>query len=404
MIFLTLTCWLYLFIFIFYINKVEPIKRSKFKITSTTCIVAILSGLILFYFSGSYGRFLVIVMEIILFKFLFLYSWFRTLYITVFFEISIAASEWTVGIIVVLFNIPYLGVDNNFYLFYLIFSLFFAFIYNLVFTRLYSFTIYSNYPRYSWIILILPFITYFFAINISDFFFSFKTPLILIFIFFGLIISNFIMLFLYYYSIQTIQMKNELLLLNQKEAFLKEKVDVINQNYDLNFSFLHQLLHDCSLLNIYEEQNDKEKMHDLINKISDRTCRAFNTICTNSSTFNSILNSYLKDIQTFNIDVETWIDCNISSIEYADQIILFQSIFDFCIGEARNSQEDMKIINVCVKEVNSKIAIKTECTWNGLNQYSLQPLIQEKYSPYFKTSNHDSVYVIFILFKKTCSK
>ena len=399
MISIILTCWLYLLIFILCMHMVDHVKRSIFRITSISFIVAVMCGLFLFNFTGPYGRLLVMGIEILFFKYVFPYSWFRILYITVFFEISIAASEWTVGTIAAIFKIPRFDLDNIFYSFYLIASLFFSFIYDFLFAKLYVLTINKNYPKYSWIILILPFITYYFAINVSDFFFSFQTPLEVAFIFFGLIISNFIMLFLYFYSIQVVQMKNELIVLNQKEALLKEKMNIINQYYELNFSFLHQLLHECNLLNIYEEQNNKEKLHALIEKISKRTCKAFNTICTNSSVFNLILNSYLNDVQEYNIDVETWIDCNLSTIEYTDQILLFQSIMDFCIDEIKHGQEDKNIINVCVKEINSKIAIKVECTWNKLNQYKVPIQIQEKYKTYVNTSNHDNIYIILILFK-----
>lgn len=377
---------------------VDRVKRSIFRITSISFIVAVMCGLFLFNFTGPYGRLLVIGIEILFFKYVFPYSWFRILYITVFFEISIAASEWTVGTIAAIFKIPRFDLDNIFYSFYLIASLFFSFIYDFLFAKLYVLTINKNYPKYSWIILILPFITYYFAINASDFFFSFQTPLEVAFIFFGLIISNFIMLFLYFYSIQVVQMKNKLIVLNQKEALLKEKMNLINQYYELNFSFLHQLLHECNLLNIYEEQNNKEKLHALIEKISKRTCKTFNTICTNSFVFNSILNSYLNDILEYNIDVETWIDCNLSPIEYTDQILLFQSILDFCISEVKSNKNNKKIININIKEVNSKIAMKIECTWNNINQYMIQSQIKEKYNPYFQTSSHNNIYIIFILF------
>lgn len=399
MIFFTFTCWLYLLIFIFCMHTVTPIKHNTFKIILTTLGIAILSGFLLFYVSGPYSRLLVMGIEILFFKYMFSYSWFRIVYLAFFFEISLAASEWTVGTIATAFNLPILSVDNFFYLFYLISSLLLSFIFDYLFVKLYVLTLNKDYPKYSWIILILPFITYYFAINTSDFFFSFQAPLEVAFIFLGLVISNFIMVFLYYSSIQTIQMKNEIIVLNQKETLLKEKMEIINQNYEQNFSFLHQLLHDCSLLSIYEKQNDKDNLHNLIEKIADGTCKIVNTICTNSSTLNSILSSYLNDIQKYQIDIETWVDCNLSSIEYTDQILLFQSILDFCIDEMKQTQEEKKLINIRVREINSKIAIKVVCTWNGFNQYQLETHIQEKYDPYLKTSAHDKTYTLLILFK-----
>lgn len=192
MISIILTCWLYLLIFILCMHMVDHVKRSIFRITSISFIVAVMCGLFLFNFTGPYGRLLVIGIEILFFKYVFPYSWFRILYITVFFEISIAASEWTVGTIAAIFKIPHFDLDNIFYSFYLIASLFFSFIYDFLFAKLYVLTINKNYPKYSWIILILPFITYYFAINVSDFFFSFQTPLEVAFIFFGLILINFI--------------------------------------------------------------------------------------------------------------------------------------------------------------------------------------------------------------------
>jgi len=72
---------------------------------------------------------------------------------------------------------------------------------------------------------------------------------------------------------------------------------------------------------------------------------------------------------------------------------------DFCIDEIKHGQEDKNIINVCVKEINSKIAIKVECTWNKLNQYKIPIQIQEKYKTYLNKSNHDNIYIILILFK-----
>lgn len=386
------TCWGYIAALTLILSNRCKLKIDYGKNLVYSVVTAIIIAFLMYYYPNIYTKIVMIFLELLLFKTILPLTTFHTLCTTLFLEINILTSECLVGTIFTVF-IPNHEINNWFILFLcFLFSAFFDFLFSSIFHQILN----KKIPRYSWVLLILPFITLFFALNITEYFFNANSPFMISAVLFGLVISNFVMLFLYIKSIQSMKLQSEITLLNQKDKLFQEKIKMLDQNYHLNFNFLHELLHQCNLLNVYEKINDKENLHKMIQTISSSTSKAFNIIYTNAPALNAVINHFLDDIRKDQIDIETSVFCDLSSIAYTDQVLLFYSLLDFSIHSIKQNQKPKKVIHISCKEIHSKSAVKIEFIppKDPIGSYQLPNKIQEKYDPYTKIDIKENSYTI----------
>ena len=223
------TCWGYISALTLILSNCCKLKIDYGKSLVYSVVTAIIIAFLMYYYPNIYTKIVMIFLELLLFKTILPLTTFHTLCTTLFLEINILTSECLVGTIFTVF-ISNHGISNWFILFLcLLFSTFFDLLFSSIFHQILS----KKIPGYSWVLLILPFITLFFVLNITEYFFSANSPFMISAVLFGLVISNFVMLFLYIKSIQSMKLQNEITLLTQKEKLFQEKIKMLDQNYHL---------------------------------------------------------------------------------------------------------------------------------------------------------------------------
>lgn len=221
------------------------------------------------------------------------------------------------------------------------------------FTRNYKQIISS---KFSILIFILPITTIILLLNLSNYF---EFNPILLFIYFGLIISNFITIYVYIKNLEYIKKENEKKLIEIENKSLRTKYELLNSQFNANFNFIHDLINKLS----QSEEQIKNKEYDLIEssikEINRSLTKEFNIIYTNSRTIGFVLNSRLETLINNNIEVKTSIQFNdFTFIDDLNQIDIYEKSLDFAIESCLNSNQKEKIIVLDTFEKNNLLFIK----------------------------------------------
>lgn len=187
-------------------------------------------------------------------------------------------------------------------------------------------------PKYSWCILIFPFITVVSIFQIGNYFELVRSYKNIVLVFVGLLISNYLTLFFFYKSIQSVELKNELMNELNRQENLKIQNELINQFYQTNFYFLHDLLHRGNRMYQHITENNFEKVQEELLEMNDITFREFNAIYSNNMALNLIINKKLDRIRSFGLDIRTEILSNIIELSLSEQIDFFDSLLDIVLS------------------------------------------------------------------------
>lgn len=183
-------------------------------------------------------------------------------------------------------------------------------------------------PKYSFGILILPTITILLILKINSYYELVNKSKALLFILLGLIIANFLTLYFFFKSLESVELKSKL----KEEHLIKEnlqmKYNVLNDTYLAYFNFLHDLLHRGMLLYKLVQNNDNEALKKEISELNEITFRKFNAIYSNNLALNIVINENISKVHDFKLEIRTEIYEDLSFISFDTQLLMFQYLFN----------------------------------------------------------------------------
>ena len=197
----------------------------------------------------------------------------------------------------------------------------------------------------------------------------------------------------------TLLATNYLSLKKQKELF-NSKYELLQQHYDYNFKFLHDLLHTCNQLNIQFNNQDYEDAKRILNQLTQTTYKEFNAIYSQSLVLNYVINNHLNTLLENNIDIKTTVETTFNYLDLYTQFELFDYLLNLAIKACLINQN--KIIIIKAKEKNNSVFFKITLPYivikNDLLYQSLNKILSHiTYELNIKEidSNYISLLIIF---------
>ena len=298
----------------------------------------------------------------------------KLLVIIPFFLIQII-TELLVGFI--LGHIPIIELTRNVLSFGYIFGIAISIIISILFTFVYVYILnnikFHYFPKYAWLIFILPIITIVLLIDVDDYFKLFNSHINIFVNIIGLALSNLILFIIFLLVINSSNIKIELKIEKQKKEFIKSKVKLLSQHYDYNFQFLHDLLHTCNELNMLLNNSKTKEAMNLLNQLTEITYKEFNAIYSNSFILNYVINNNLNQIIENKIDIKTVIEYNLFDIfDFDTQLSLFEYLLDISINSCLKSDIKNRIIIIKSGVYANNIFLKLTIPDQSINKNEIE--------------------------------
>lgn len=222
----------------------------------------------------------------------------------------------------------------------------------------------SHLPGYTWLILILPLSTFLLIISISDFFATFRSNILIGPVIVGLLIANFVTLFIFFKTIRAMELENEM-------KSMQVKYETINMLYQNNFNFLHDTTRKLMRLSSFLSNKNYDELSKQINELSDTMLVQYNTINSNSVIISSILNYRLNDIVTNNIRIKTDILCNdFSFLSVKTQNELFSALVNNAIDSCISANSESPVVIIKSNAIDYNMII--QCLYSYTDEYKME--------------------------------
>lgn len=303
----------------------------------------------------------------------------KLLVIIPFFLIQII-TELLVGFI--LGHIPIIELTRNVLSFGYIFGIAISIIISILFTFVYVYILnnikFHYFPKYAWLIFILPIITIVLLIDVDDYFKLFNSHINIFVNIIGLALSNLILFIIFLLVINSSNIKLELKIEKQKKEFVKSKAKLLSQHYDYNFQFLHDLLHTCNELDMLLNNSKTKEAMNLLNQLTETTYKEFNAIYSNSFILNYVINNNLNQIIENKIDIKTVIEYNLFDIfDFDTQLSLFEYLINLSITSCIQVTNSDRIIIIKSVKTANKIILKILYSCLSINESNIKKNINE---------------------------
>ena len=234
------------------------------------------------------------------------------------------------------------------------------------------------FPKYAWLIFILPIITIVLLIDVDDYFKLFNSHINIFVNIIGLALSNLILFIIFLLVINSSNIKLELKIEKQKKEFVKSKAKLLSQHYDYNFQFLHDLLHTCNELDMLLNNSKTKEAMNLLNQLTETTYKEFNAIYSNSFILNYVINNNLNQIIENKIDIKTVIEYNLFDIfDFDTQLSLFEYLINLSITSCIQVTNSDRIIIIKSVKTANKIILKILYSCLSINESNIKKNINE---------------------------
>ncbi len=176
----------------------------------------------------------------------------------------------------------------------------------------------------------------------------------------------------------TLLTTNYISLKKQKELF-NSKYELLQQHYDYNFKFLHDLLHTCNQLNIQFDNQNYENAKEILSQLTQTTYKEFNAIYSQSLVLNYVINSHLNTFIENNIDIKTTVETPLNHLDLQIQFQLFEYLLNFSIESCLKSDQKNKMIIIKSKEQANHLFLKITLPYVAIKkniiEYSLNKIL-----------------------------
>lgn len=211
-------------------------------------------------------------------------------------------------------------------------------------------------PKSVYLLFVFPIITLVYLHNLNTHFETFRNDTVSMIFVFGLLISNAIVVYVFYEVIKTIELKKEI-------KSIKLKYDTLHTLYENNFNFLHDTSRKIDNLYGYLQKNEFDEISHEIESLKLDLLKKFNIINSNSSLVSSILNYRLEDIINYNVVVKTDIFYNdFSFLPINCQLELFSLIINMGIDTCIESKQEKTIFILKVESKGCKVILSFKYT------------------------------------------
>lgn len=293
---------------------------------------------------------------VILFSLMFETTLIYSLFSSFFLMMLNTSSEFISMLIMnVLFNLNGLTEYNSIlYFIALVFANIIYFLLCTIFVRFKKKYSVVQFPKHSWLILIVPFSTLFITLLIPNYFALVENDKDIVIALLLLAISNMITLFFFFNFIYNINLEMTLKKETEQKMQLEHEISLYSQYYQEHFNLLHTLLHRYTDMKKYLVNQEYDLLDKTLEDLSEKTFNEFNSIYSESYTLNILINQNLETLRKFNINIRTKLKCsNFTFFERIDEINFFKELLRISI-------------DACKIKSNSLIYISSEEKFNQL--------------------------------------
>ena len=337
----------------FSIEILKPRYKNK-----VTLIIAIVLGVAILASRSYpslqlYGTFIMLLFYVVFVFCLFTGSLLKKLFVIIIYVAIISISEiLTSNIMNLIFDLSSSDLNTLLYTLALIFSNCLTFAILSIIAKYIQLNSKINLPKSTWLIFALPITTFLFLISLNEYFATFRSNILIAPIVIGLLVTNFVTIYIFFQTIKTMELKNEI-------KGMQVKYDTINSLYQNNFDFMHDTIWELNHIYKNIQNQDYNSLTNQVEKLSNNILKKFNVINTNSSIVSSSLNYRLGDISHYNIEVKTDIIYNnFSFMSIQAQNELFSSIINNAIDSCIASKFNKSYVLIKSNLINSQIVMQ----------------------------------------------
>lgn len=331
-------------------------------------ICYILASLINFNGASSKGLILLCILHFLYFFIMYTGKTSNCLLALIPFPLIIVISEFFTANILNIIIINF-RIDINSYLFAFanFVSNIFTFIILLIYIKISKLFIQVNLPGFTWIIFLLPISSFILLFEINDMnLYLLKNDHILFISIIGIFLSNFIVLYIFYNVILSIDYKQKLENASNREKLSNQKYELMSEHYNANFNFLHRLLNTCNKLNKLIIEKKYEVVIKELNSLYYDTYTEFNAIYSNSLILNYLLVERLELLNKNKILFKSVIEYNnFQFLSLNEQELLFSTLLDDAIKESQKIYKPRTLIIKTQKigfQIIIQVIFSSDCT------------------------------------------
>lgn len=178
------------------------------------------------------------------------------------------------------------------------------------------------------------------------------------------------------YEIRKLESSKKIEKMKMEESFLKSKYDYLDENYQKNFKYFHDLLHFFNELTILAKEKKVDKIINRIDFISKQTLDLFSEIYSNSPILSSLISEYKDIIKEKNIVIVPTIkNVKITSLSLIDETNLLRELFNYAFNLFSEDFRETKMILIKSDLIGQQRILTFSFTANKKDEESLNILI-----------------------------
>lgn len=206
-------------------------------------------------------------------------------------------------------------------------------------------------PKYSLLILILPMTTISFILGINDYYQI--NSVLNITIFTGLLLSNFISIYIFYKTISYIHREKEL-----KYELMEGnlKYEAVHGLLEQHNKFLHSIRNQTKNMLCLLEEKKYSDLEKYILNIFSQTTKIYNMINSDYEIIDAIINTKIQIINENDINIRIKLESTDFSCDNKELEILFEHLINICISDCIIAKTTLKNIMIKSKRFGKQVA------------------------------------------------
>lgn len=226
-----------------------------------------------------------------------------------------------------------------------------------LFIKIIKFSYWGDLPKYTYLITILPITTFFLLINIQDYFYLLRKHEMLVFTMIGLLISNFVIVFIFLKTTSSLKLKNELEMTKIEKKSIDFKYELLNSQYKANYSFMHDTIRAIMKMESLLANERYAEFKSELQSLNNRMLRGLNIVNSNSSIISPIINFRLEEMLNNDIDFKSVIEyTDFTFLDIYEQRYIFDTLLEIGMLQCNNS--NTKLIILKTKKLYQQIIIQ----------------------------------------------
>lgn len=233
------------------------------------------------------------------------------------------------------------------------------FLFLFLYIRLIKFSYWEDLPKYAYLIIILPITTVLLLVNIQDYFYLLRNNILLVLILLGLLVSNFVVVFVFFKTISALKIKNELEMTRIEKKNIDFKYELLNTQYKANYTFMHDTIRAImKMQNSLEKENFDVFKEELIS-LNKNMLRGLNIVNSNSSIISPIINFQLEEILKNDIDFKSVLEyTDFSFLDVYEQRFIFDALLEIGMMQCNVSHSETKLMILKTKKLYQQVIIQ----------------------------------------------